>query len=89
MYRRQDRNGGVAARAIPADILVEARDRGGPVSVLRGGAAGRPVGVAASITLRYSDSPGEVAVAYRGAEAGEEVVGRAEASSYEGLRIQA
>ncbi|MDA7941156.1 MAG: tRNA (5-methylaminomethyl-2-thiouridylate)-methyltransferase [Nitrosopumilus sp.] len=87
--RDRDENGVISALALPADILLEARDHVGPVSVLRGGTAARHVRLAASITLRYSDSPGEGAVAYRGAESGEEVVGRAEASSYEGLRIQA
>lgn len=55
--RNKDENDMIAAIALPDDILFEARDHMGPVSILRGSQAGLHVRFAASVTLRYSDAP--------------------------------
>ncbi len=64
--RNKDENGVIAALALPGDVLLEARDHMGPVSVIRGDSGGGDggstitdyhVSLAASITLRYSDAP--------------------------------
>lgn len=61
--RNKDENGVIAALALPGDVLLEARDHMGPVSVIRGDSDGDNtitdyhVSLAASITLRYSDAP--------------------------------
>ncbi len=60
--RNKDENGVISALALPGDVLLEARDHMGPVSVIRGDSGGGAitdyhVSLAASITLRYSDAP--------------------------------
>ncbi len=55
--RNKDENEMIAAIALPGDILLEAQDHVGPVSILRGKSAASHVGFAASVTLRYSDAP--------------------------------
>ncbi|PBO85910.1 MAG: tRNA (5-methylaminomethyl-2-thiouridylate)-methyltransferase [Thaumarchaeota archaeon] len=55
--RNQDENEMIKALALPGDILLEARDDLGPVSILRGKNAKDNVKFASSITLRYSDAP--------------------------------
>lgn len=60
--RNKDENGVISALALPGDVLLEARDHMGPVSVIRGDSNGGAitdyhVSLAASITLRYSDAP--------------------------------
>lgn len=55
--RNKDENDMIAAIALPGDVLLEARDHMGPVSILRGSRAGSHVEFAASVTLRYSDAP--------------------------------
>ena len=47
----------IKAIALPGDILFQARDHMGPVSILRGKNADAYVKFASSITLRYSDAP--------------------------------
>ena len=54
--RNQDENEMIKALALPGDILLEARDDLGPVSILRGKNAKDHVKFASSITLRYSDA---------------------------------
>ena len=55
--RNKDENEIIKAIALPDDILLEARDHVGPVSILRGKNASLHIPFAASVTLRYSDAP--------------------------------
>ncbi len=55
--RNKDENEMIKAIALPGDILLEAKDHLGPVSILRGKNAKSHVRFAASVTLRYSDAP--------------------------------
>ena len=55
--RNKDENEMIKAIALPGDILMEARDHVGPVSILRGETAKDHVKFASSVTLRYSDAP--------------------------------
>jgi len=55
--RNKDENEMIKAIALPNDILLQARDHMGPVSILRGENADMHVKFASSITLRYSDAP--------------------------------
>ncbi|MGI0056276.1 MAG: tRNA (5-methylaminomethyl-2-thiouridylate)-methyltransferase [Nitrosarchaeum sp.] len=55
--RNKDENEMIKAIALPGDILFQARDHMGPVSILRGKNTDAYVKFASSITLRYSDAP--------------------------------
>ena len=55
--RNKDENEMIKAIALPNDILFEARDHMGPVSILRGKTADKHIEFASSVTLRYSDAP--------------------------------
>ena len=55
--RNKDENEMIKAIALPGDILFQARDHMGPVSILRGKNVDAYVKFASSITLRYSDAP--------------------------------
>lgn len=55
--RNKDENEMIKAIALPDDILLQARDHMGPVSILRGKNVDMHVKFASSITLRYSDAP--------------------------------
>jgi len=55
--RNKDENEMIKALALPGDILVEAKDYVGPVSILRGKNAKFHIEFASSVTLRYSDIP--------------------------------
>jgi len=55
--RNKDENEMIKAIALPNDILLEARDHVGPVSILRGKNVLQHVKFATSVTLRYSDAP--------------------------------
>ena len=55
--RNKDENEMIKALALPGDILLEARDYVGPVSILRGKNAKFHTEFASSVTLRYSDIP--------------------------------
>ncbi len=55
--RNKDENEMIKALALPGDILLEARDYMGPVSILRGKNARSHTEFASSVTLRYSDAP--------------------------------
>jgi tRNA-specific 2-thiouridylase len=57
--RNKDENEMIKAIALPGDILLEARDHMGPVSILRGANVDQHVEFASAITLRYSDAPKE------------------------------
>ena len=56
--RNKAENETIHMLALPEDILLEARDFVGPTTILRGGTAPEHVEFAASVTLKYSDSPG-------------------------------
>ncbi|RNJ76858.1 MAG: DUF814 domain-containing protein [Nitrosopumilus sp. H8] len=89
--RNKDENEIIDALALKDDILLEARDHMGPISILRGKTAGEHTDLASSVTLRYSDAPEgqEGVVKVRGADPGEITTERAGEQSYAGLRIQA
>ncbi|MBM3896312.1 MAG: DUF814 domain-containing protein [Thaumarchaeota archaeon] len=55
--RNKDENEIIKALALPADVLFEAQDHVGPVSLLRGKDLEKFEDLAAAITLRYSDAP--------------------------------
>ena len=55
--RNKDENEMIKAIALPGDILLEAKDFVGPVSILRGSNTKQHLKFASSITLRYSDAP--------------------------------
>ena len=57
--RNKDENEMIKAISLPGDILLEAKDFVGPVSILRGSNAKEHVKFASSITLRYSDAPND------------------------------
>ena len=55
--RNKDENEMIKAIALPNDVLLEARDYMGPVSILRGENLQKHIEFASSVTLRYSDAP--------------------------------
>jgi tRNA U34 2-thiouridine synthase MnmA/TrmU len=55
--RNKDENEMIKAIALPNDILLEAKDFVGPVSILRGSNSKKHLKFASSVTLRYSDAP--------------------------------
>jgi len=55
--RNKDENEMIKAIALPGDILLEAKDFVGPISILRGSNAKEHLKFASSVTLRYSDAP--------------------------------
>ena len=57
--RNKDENEMIKAIALPGDILLEARDDVGPVSILRGKNTKEHLEFASSVTLRYSDASKE------------------------------
>ena len=88
--RNKDENEMIKAIALPGDILFQARDHMGPVSILRGKNVDAYVKFASSITLRYSDAPkGEQAsVIINKNKTKEEIIAQhAEEESYIKFRI--
>ncbi|MBT5278589.1 MAG: tRNA (5-methylaminomethyl-2-thiouridylate)-methyltransferase [Nitrosopumilus sp.] len=57
--RNKDENEMIKAIALPGDILLEAKDFVGPVSILRGSNLKKHLKFASSVTLRYSDAPND------------------------------
>ena len=55
--RNKDENEIIKSLKLPKDILLEARDHMGPISILRGENLENHLQFAAGITLRYSDAP--------------------------------
>jgi len=55
--RNHNENEMIKSLALPDDVLFEARDHVGPVSILRGKNNVDYLDFAAQITLRYSDAP--------------------------------
>ena len=88
--RNKDENEMIKVIALPGDILFQARDHMGPVSILRGKNADVYVKFASSITLRYSDAPkGEQAsvIINKNNTKEEIIVQHAEEESYIKFRI--
>ena len=55
--RNKDENEMIKALALPGDVLFEAKDHVGPISILRGEDSEKNLNLAVAITLRYSDAP--------------------------------
>jgi len=55
--RNKDENEIIKALALDGNVLLEAKDHVGPVSLIRGKNAQDHVGLGAAITLRYGDAP--------------------------------
>jgi hypothetical protein len=83
--RHKDENEMIKALALPGDILLEAKDYVGPVSILRGKNAKSHVEFASSVTLRYSDAPKnkQSIISVKNGDSSEEVISEcAEEQSY-------
>lgn len=88
--RNKDENEIMKALALPGDILLEAQDHVGPVSLLRGKELERFENLAAAITLRYSDAPKDkesIVIAEKGKNRANLSIKAAEESSYLKYRI--
>jgi len=88
--RNKDENEMIKAIALPGDILLEAKDFVGPVSILRGSNAKQHLKFASSITLRYSDAPNneQAIVSIRNNDLVEEIASKsAEEESYIQFRM--
>lgn len=88
--RNKDENEMIKAIALPDDILLEAKDFVGPVSILRGSNAKQHLKFASSITLRYSDAPNneQAIVSIRDNDLVEEIASKsAEEDSYIQFRM--
>ncbi len=88
--RNKDENEVIKALALPDDVLFEAQDHVGPVSLLRGKELERFESLAASITLRYSDAPKDkesIVIAEKGKNRANLSTKSAEESSYLKYRI--
>ena len=88
--RNKDENEMIKAIALPGDILLEAKDFVGPVSILRGSNAKQHLKFASSITLRYSDAPNneQAIVSIRDNDLVEEIASKsAEEDSYIQFRM--
>jgi len=59
--RNQDENEVIKALALDKDVLLEAKDHVGPITLLRGENVQNYLEFGAAITLRYSDAPKEAA----------------------------
>ena len=62
--RSESENQRIVTIARPGDLLMEVRDWGSPVTLLRGEASAPEIRLAAAITARYSDAPGLASVSY-------------------------
>ena len=88
--RNKDENEMIKAISLPGDILLEAKDFVGPVSILRGSNAKQHLKFASSITLRYSDAPNneQAIVSIRDNDLVEEIASQsAEEESYIQFRM--
>jgi tRNA U34 2-thiouridine synthase MnmA/TrmU len=88
--RNKDENEMIKAIALPGDILLEAKDFVGPVSILRGSNAKKHLKFASSVTLRYSDAPNneQAIVSIRDNDLVEEIASKsAEEESYIQFRM--
>jgi len=57
--RNKDENEMIKALALPQDIVLEAKDHVGPISLIRGKNSKEHLKFSASVTLRYSDAPND------------------------------
>ena len=55
--RHKDENEMLKALALPGDVLFDAKDHVGPISLLRGEDSEKNLKLAAAIAVRYSDAP--------------------------------
>lgn len=88
--RDHNENEMIKSLALPNDILLEARDHVGPISILRGKNNDVYVNFAAQITLRYSDSPKEestIVVIEKNGKKSEILAERVDESAYVKFRI--
>ena len=88
--RNKDENEVMKALALPDDVLLEAQDHVGPVSLLRGKDLKRFEELAAAITLRYSDAPKDkdgIVIAEKGKNKGKISTKAVEESAYLKYRI--
>ncbi|MDC3292406.1 tRNA (5-methylaminomethyl-2-thiouridylate)-methyltransferase [Nitrosopumilus sp.] len=88
--RNKDENEMIKAISLPGDILLEAKDFVGPVSILRGSNTKQHLKFASSITLRYSDAPNneQAIVSIRDNDLVEEIASKsAEEDSYIQFRM--
>lgn len=88
--RNKDENEVMKALALPDDVLLEAQDHVGPVSLLRGKDLKRFEELAAAITLRYSDAPKDkesIVIAEKGKNRANLFIKSAEEPSYLKYRI--
>ncbi|MDC1103885.1 tRNA (5-methylaminomethyl-2-thiouridylate)-methyltransferase [Nitrosopumilus sp.] len=88
--RNKDENEMIKAISLPGDILLEAKDFVGPVSILRGSNAKQHLKFASSITLRYSDAPNneQAIISIRDNDLVEEIASKsAEEDSYIQFRM--
>ena len=88
--RDHNENEMIKSLALPNDILLEARDHVGPISILRGKNSDDHVNFAAQITLRYSDSPkaeSTIVVTEKNGKKGEVLTKHADESAYVKFRI--
>jgi tRNA-specific 2-thiouridylase len=88
--RNKDENEMIKALALPGDILLEAKDYVGPISILRGKNAKEHLKFASSVTLRYSDAPNneQAIVSIRDSDLVEEIASEsAEEESYIKFRM--
>jgi tRNA U34 2-thiouridine synthase MnmA/TrmU len=69
--RNEGENARIVALARAGDLLLEVEGWGSPTTLVRGPAGEREIGLAASMTVRYSDAPGRAAVRCRRPEAEE------------------
>lgn len=83
--RNRDENLAMRSLALPDDTLLEVVGHMGPTALVRGRA--EHAGLAASITVRYSDAPGAARVRTWGAQEGEAEHGPAAEAEYGPLRI--
>ncbi len=63
--RDEGENTRIAALAHPGDLLLEVEGWGSPTTLVRGPTGTEEIGVAASMTVRYSDAPGRAVVRCR------------------------
>ena len=80
----------IKAIAVPDDILLEAKDFVGPVSILRGANLKKHLEFASSVTLRYSDAPSDqtAIVSIKQNESVEEIISKtAKEESYLRFRM--
>jgi len=88
--RNKNENEMIHALTLPNDILLEAKEHVGPITLLRGSNAGKHIEFSAEITLRYSDAPKNkigVIIVHKNESVTEVSVDCAKETSYTKFRI--